>query len=180
MTSSAYTRLEWRPWPMVYMQCPQGVRGKMHIYHREVKEMNWSILLSDAVLMPGCSVLGDQLSANKKSTILKLDNNREDPPCVAVLWRSCLVCWLLRQALSRGDICVPCFPHFAVDLNVQALQLGDCHLNWQTGISAARLTLNAALPGLWRQRLVALGSETNKAELNKPRAPVGLLDQRQY
>lgn len=41
---------------------------------------------NDVVLMhhtlPGCSApVGDQLAANKNSHILKLGNNRDDPPC---------------------------------------------------------------------------------------------------
>lgn len=92
-----------------------------------------AVFCSDAVLVHhtllGCGVLGHQLATNKKGSILKPDNNRKKTPCFSVFWGCCLVGWLLIQVLSRGDIYVPCFPHFAVDLNTQALLLGERHLN---------------------------------------------------
>jgi len=125
-------------------------------------------------------VLGGQLPAIEKASILILDNNRKNPPWIVSFW------------LFWG--CLPCLPapktFFPEGIAVHALlpTLG-CGFKY-AGIAARwvpfELTnwdfcaLNAALPRFWRQRLVALGSETNKAKQNKPRAPVGLLDQRQY
>lgn len=73
----------------VYMQWPQGrVGGKMRIYSREVKEMNGNFLLQRCC--PHASHAAwlywetSWQQKKKKGSILKLDNNRKDPPCVAV------------------------------------------------------------------------------------------------
>lgn len=116
VTSSAYTRVEQRSWPR--HTCSDCMAAERHTLLPQGGEGHQREL-PPPVTLSSCSthfevclavdVLGGQLAANEKVSILILDNNWKNPPYIVsfwVFWGCCLVCQLLRHALSRGDSCV--------------------------------------------------------------------------